>query len=454
MGLRALWRRLEGESRPAVIRREVDPHLEMARVIHKLEGRPIWFDSVRGSAYPVAAGLCSRRDYMALGLGVGRDELIPTLTEALAHPQPPPVIVEAPCQEVVERSVDLNALPILTHLAEDGGPYITSGVAIIQDEQHGRNMAIHRLLRLDERRLAARLVEGRGTDTAWRQAGGDLPMAVCIGNEMQVLVAAAMSPAKGVDELSIAHALAPTPLVKCRTLDLHVPAEAEFVLEGRLTHQLAPEGPFLDLTEKPDIVRQQPVFVVDCITHRRDAVYQALLAGGQEHKLLMGVPREPTIWAEVSKVCRCLNVLITPGGASWLHAVVQIAKRTPEDGLLAIQAAFRGHSSLKHVVVVDEDIDIYDPHSVEWAIATRFQGDRNLVLLADQPSSSLDPSALQAPGQKARTTKMGLDATIPWVDAAGRPRTAADIAGFYRVGYGDVDLADYLDETDEAAPCA
>lgn len=453
MGVRALWQRLQGAAQPAVIHREVDPHLEMARVIHRLEGRPIWFESVRGSAYPVAAGLCSHRDYMAAGLGVAREGLISALAEALAHPQPPPVVTEAPCQEVVEREVDLNALPILTHLAEDGGPYITSGVAIIQDPQYGRNMSIHRLLRLDERRLAARLVEGRGTETAWSRAGSDLPMAVCIGNDMPVLVAAAMSPAKGVDELAIAQALAPTPLVKCRTLDLYVPAEAEFVLEGRLTHQLIAEGPFLDLTEKPDIVREQPVFVVDCLTHRRDAVYQALLAGGQEHKLLMGVPREPTIFAEVNQVCRCLNVLITPGGASWLHAVVQIAKRAPDDGPRAIQAAFRGHSSLKHVVVVDEDIDLYDPHSVEWAIATRFQADRDLVLLREQPSSSLDPSALHVPGQKSRTAKLGVDATIPWTAADGRAHTPAEIEGFYRVGYGGVDLAEYLDEG-EGGPCA
>ncbi|NLS76068.1 MAG: UbiD family decarboxylase [Chloroflexi bacterium] len=452
MGVRALWQRLQEVAQPAVIRREVDPHLEMARVIHRLEGRPIWFDSARGSEYPVAAGLCSHRDYMAAGLGVAREGLISALAEALAHPQPPPVVAEAPCQEVVEREVDLRALPILTHLAEDGGPYITSGVAIIQDPQYGRNMSIHRLLRLDERRLAARLVEGRGTETAWSR-GGDIPMAVCIGNDMPVLVAAAMSPAKGVDELAIAQALAPTPLVKCRTLDLYVPAEAEFVLEGRLTHQLVAEGPFLDLTEKPDIVRQQPVFVVECLTHRRDAVYQALLAGGQEHKLLMGVPREPTIFAEVNQVCRCLNVLITPGGASWLHAVVQIAKRAPDDGPRAIQAAFRGHSSLKHVVVVDEDIDLYDPHSVEWAIATRFQADRDLVLLREQPSSSLDPSALHVPGQKSRTAKLGVDATIPWTAADGRAHTPAEIEGFYRVGYGGVDLAEYLDEG-EGGSCA
>ena len=183
---------------------------------------------------------------------------------------------------------------------------------------------------------------------------------------------------------------------------------------------------------------------MDFITHRRDAIYQALLAGGLEHKLLMGVPREPTIYAEVSQVCDCRNVLITPGGASWLHAIVQIRKREPDDGMKAIHAAFRGHSSLKHVIIVDDDINIYDPESVEWALATRFQADRDLVILADQPSSSLDPSARHVPGQKTRTAKMGIDATIPWRKDSGTLRTKEEIADFAQVCYEDVDLDAYL----------
>ncbi len=120
---------------------------------------------------------------------------------------------------------------------------------------------------------------------------------------------------------------------------------------------------------------------------------------------------------------------------NWLHAVVQIAKHGPEDGRRAIEAAFRGHGSLKHVVVVDDDVDLYDPAAVEWAIATRFQADQDLVVLPDQPSSSLDPSAKLAPGLKARSAKMGLDATIPWADRTGRPLTEAERDGFHKVGY-------------------
>jgi UbiD family decarboxylase len=129
-------------------------------------------------------------------------------------------------------------------------------------------------------------------------------------------------------------------------------------------------------------------------------------------------------------------VAITPGGASWLHAVVQVDKQGPGDGRRAIEAAFRGHGSLKHVWVVDTDVDIYDPAAVEWAMATRFQADRDLIVLPDQPGSSLDPSGIHAPGEKSRTAKMGLDCTIPW---------GADEAKFKKGQYGSVHLADYLE---------
>ena len=204
-----------------------------------------------------------------------------------------------------------------------------------------------------------------------------------------------------------------TDLVKCKTVDLEVPADCEFVLEGRITKEKATEGPFLDLTGVVDRVRQQPVVEIKCITHRKNPIYQTILAGKNEHKFLMGMPKEPTIYNEVNKVCQCKDVYITPGGCSWLHAVVQIKKQNADDGKKAIAAAFEGHKSLKHCVVVDEDINIYDPHDVEWAIATRFQADKNTVILSNQPGSSLDPSGDLTEGKKATTAKAGLDATVP-----------------------------------------
>jgi len=248
-----------------------------------------------------------------------------------------------------------------------------------------------------------------------------------------------MSPAPGVDELAIANALEHTPLVKCLTVDLEVPADSEIVLEGRLTTQRTAEGPFLDLTGTMDIVRDQPIIEFSCITHRRDAIYQALLPGGLEHKLLMGMPREPTIYHEVAQDCDCVNALLTEGGGCWLHAVVQIRKQHEDDGMRAIEAAFRGHSSLKHVLVVDDDVDIYSLADLEWAISTRFQADRGLVVLKEQPGSSLDPSGDHRPGKKSRTAKLGIDATIPWRSHTGELRSPEQRDAFRRVHYPPVD---------------
>jgi len=431
------------------IDREVDPYLEAAAIAAEHDGRPVLFRHVKGSAFPVIVGICSDRRYFGLALGVPAERVMFRLAEALERaltPGPSPdsgrggtALTPGPspdsgrggaaCQEVVEPEVNLEALPFLTHYAADAGPYASAAVAFINDPETGPNASYHRLLRLDRTRVAARLVERRGTETAWRKSGpAGLPVAICIGLPAHVLLAASMSPPAGVDEMRIAQALAATPMATCAN-GVRVPAEAEFVLEGRITHELAPEGPFVDLTGTYDFMRPQPVIEITRITHRRDAWYQALLPGRLEHRLLMGMPREPTIYAEVNKVVRCLNVHITPGGASWLHAVVQIAKQAADDGKKAIEAAFRGHSSLKHVWIVDDDINIFDPHDVEWAVATRFQADRGLVVLTDQPSSSLDPSAHHVPGQKSRTAKMGIDATIYW----DTPHGPADPTAYRRV---------------------
>ncbi len=420
------------------IEREVDPYLEMAREIAAVDGRPVLFTCVRDSRFPVVSGVCSDRRYFGLALDVPTDQIIFRLADALESPQPPPVWAAGPCQEVAQPEVDLEALPFLTHYPDDAGAYASAAVVFINDPETGPNASYHRLLRLGKDRVTARIVERRGTDAAWRRlvlsgaAGYEdgLPVSICIGLPLHVLLAASMAPPVGVDELTIAQALADTPIVRGAN-GICVPAAAEFVLEGRITRELVSEGPFVDLTGTYDFVRQQPVIEIDRVTHRRDAIYQALLPGKLEHRLLMGMPREPTIYAAVNEVAACKNVNITPGGASWLHAVVQIARRAPDDGAQAIAAAFRGHGSLKHVVVVDDDVDPFDPHDVEWAIATRFQADRDLIVLSDQPSSSLDPSAVHIPGQKSRTAKMGLDATIYWDTAEG----PADPEAFKRIGY-------------------
>ena len=443
MSLRAYLQTLRDRSELIQIDREVDPVLEMAGVISALEGKAVYFPHPKREDYSVVSGICAHRSQFALALDIQSSRLVSVMAEALAHPVKAEIMQQPPCQEIVEREADLNRLPILTHTTLDGGPYISTGIVVVRDPDFGLNLSFHRLMQIGPRQLTARVVEGRGLHTVLGKVAGDIPIAICIGNSLPVLLAASMSPAKGVSELEIANALRPTPLTRCLLADLLVPAETEIVLEGRLTHTMVAEGPFIDLTGTLDFVRQQPVFEIDCVTHRHAPIYHALLPGRSEHRMLMGMPREPTIYTEVSRQCDCRNVFITPGGNSWLHAVVQIQKHHPDDGPKAIDAAFKGHTSLKHVVVVDTDVDLFDMADVEWAIATRFQADRDLVVRPDQPSSSLDPSATHVPGGKARTSKMGLDATIPWTSRDGNLLSEEERASYLRVAYQPVDLGKY-----------
>ena len=434
MGLRDFIEALDKNGELRRITVPVSTEYEVAGIISALGEKPVYFENVRESSYPVVAGLVSSKMLISRSLGIEKNQLLPRLSNAIEHPVTPNIIASGACQEIVEATVDLTKLPIMHYTEKDGGKYIASAVSIIKDPQLGRNMCFHRLMLKDKNHFVARIVEDRGTDSALKKAGGELNIAICIGNSTAVLLSAATSLPKGVDELGMANALEKTNIVKCKTVDLEVPADCEFVLEGRITKEKSSEGPFLDLTGIVDRVRQQPIVEIKCVTHRKNPIYQTILAGKNEHKFLMGMPKEPTIYNEVNKVCQCKDVYITPGGCSWLHAVVQIRKQDPDDGKKAIASAFEGHKSLKHCVIVDEDINIYDPHDVEWAIATRFQADKNAVILSNQPGSSLDPSGDLTEGKKATTAKAGLDATAPLVTTG---------KGFKREEYKLVDLKKY-----------
>jgi 2,5-furandicarboxylate decarboxylase 1 len=435
LGFRSFLEQLSKNGELLRIRKEVSTEYEMAGIIDALGEKPVFFETVKESSIPVVAGLVSSKELIARALNIKKEQLLHKLSNAIENPLPPDVVEKGECQEIVEKDVDLTKLPIMRYTEKDGGKYIASAIAVIKDADLGRNTCFHRLMLLDKNKFVARIVEERGTDTAFKKSGGELDIAMCMGNSTAVLLAAATSLPKGVDELGMANALEKTELVKCKTIDVEVPRDCEIVLEGRITKEKAPEGPFLDLTGIVDRVRQQPVIEVNCITHREKPIYQTILAGRNEHKFLMGMPREPTIFNEVNKVCECKDVYITPGGCSWLHAVVQIKKQNSDDGKKAIKAAFEGHRSLKHCVVVDNDINIYNQNDVEWAIATRFQADKDAVILPNQRGSSLDPSGDLTEGKKARTCKMGLDATIPFKETG---------KGFKKEEYRRVDLNKFL----------
>lgn len=382
------------------IKRPVDVKYEMATLMKMLDGKPVLFEQVKGSSMPVVANICSSRELIALGLDIGKSEIISKLTEAVDHPKEPKVVEAKDYKEI---DVDMKNLPILTHYSLDGGPYISSSIVVAKDPELGLNASFHRMMVVGKDKVVIRILPRHFDEFLKR---GDREFAICIGNSMPVLVASAVSAELGKSELSIANALAETNLVE---LGGHRVPESEIIMIAEITDEMRDEGPFVDLTETPDIVRKQRVVKIKKTFVKKNPIYQALLPGALEHKFLMGMPREPTIFREVSKVCECKDVLITPGGCMWLHADVSIKKKNPDDGRKAIEAAFKGHKSLKHVWVVDDDIDIHNPNEVEWAMATRFQGDRDIVTKKEK-GSSLDPSSDL---ETRETTKMGFDLTIP-----------------------------------------
>ena len=393
-----------------VLDKSVDPHLSVARQLNENEPSAVLFNNVDG--WRVAGNVFSNRDAFARYLAIPSGRFLQSLHEKLTS-EPRQLIRENTVYGEIElEPPDLRRLPILYHYDGDGGPYITAGVWIVQDPVAGPNMSYHRMMVTGADRGTVRVVENRGTHNALSRTKGTAAAAICLGPPPAVLLAASCSPAPDVNEMELAARLDNITLQRCKTIDAWVPASAEIVLEGHFINEVGDEGPFVDITGTWDHVRQQPYFVVTRAAMRRNAIYHALVPGRSEHQILMGMPKEIDILNEVNRECRCLDVSITPGGSSWLHAVLQIDKQRGDDGRRALEAAFRAHKSLKHCVVVDTDVDIHDSHAVEWAIATRLQADRDVIIWKDQPASSLDPSAIHRPGQKSRSAKMGLDATI------------------------------------------
>ena len=293
--------KLEKEGRITKISKPVSRRLEASGILKALDGKPVLLEKMKESEFRVAGSLFPSKETIADYFGIKPAGLIPKIMGAIKNPTKPQVFSDAPCQEVEMNGVDLDKLPLLFHCEKDGGNYISSGVVIAKDSEFGQNLDFHRMMQIGRNKLAVRIVAKRNFDT-FIQKNGRMPIAICIGNSPNVLLAAATSVDIGRNELEIANTLEPLKVVKAKTFDAYIPADCEFVLEGTIDiNEKSDEGPFVDLTETYDVIRKEPVFTVTKITHRKDAIWQALLPGALEHKMLMGMPREPTIFMEVEK---------------------------------------------------------------------------------------------------------------------------------------------------------
>ena len=410
MAIRAFLTRMNEETFD--VARAVDPDsCDVSALLLEDQDRTVMFNDLNGGT--AVGNLFSTRVKMARFLGIGTDDLMGHLMSAMSEPKPFEVVEKGDWMANVTDDFDLTKLPIPRYFPEDGGRYITSGV-IIAEYEGKRNMSFHRMMVIGKDALAVRLVPRHlfTMHKAAKAAGEELKISICVGLCPCALLAAASSLDYEVDELEVASALRMSALGEPMVLaeggnGLLVPASCDYVFEGRITLDETDEGPFVDITGTYDHVRKQPIIKIDRMMHVDDPVFHLLQPGGNEHFLLMGMPREPVIFRTVRQtVPRTHAVRLTEGGCCWLNGVVSISKNKEGDGVNAIMAAFSGHPSMKHVIIVDQDINIFDDRQVEWAMATRFQGNR-LLVIPDSAGSSLDPSA------DGTTYKVGVDATMP-----------------------------------------
>lgn len=377
-------------------------------------GELLLFEQIREAPTHRAALNLLTRERLCEAIGIAPEEFIDSLAWAMNNPTQPEFVDESQCREVTPE-LDLTKLPIPHHYREDRGRYMSASIVIA--EYGGiRNVSFHRQFLRDANHVVARLVPRhlRTMVNQARENADEVSVAIVNAPDPVVLLAAAMSFDDNIDELTIADSLHRK--IYGKPLQLHelpngipVPADAEYVMWGAITTEDDDEGPYVDITGTLDGVRQEPVIRIDGLSHRENPIFHALIPAEEEHKTLMGLPRAPTIKDAVAQVCDVIDVHMSEGGCGWLSAVVSINKQSEDDGKKAIDAALAGHRSMKMVTIVDGDIDITNPERVEWAMMTRWQPDRDSVILSGQKGSSLDPSR----SEDGLTAKVGFDATIP-----------------------------------------
>ena len=448
--LREWLTHLAATDRLAVAKPGLGLRHELAAVSESLElDKALLAPSPDGHALPVAANLLASRKWIGDCLGVAEDDLIARYQNAVQNPVPWVEVEAGPVQDVIHFEVDINAqLPVPTHNELDSGPYISAGLMISRNPSNGvQNVSIHRCQISGKNRIGVLLLP-RHTWTYARmaeEAGQPLEVAIVIGIDPASLLASQAIVPMDFDEMEIVGALhgAPVEMVKCKTNNVRVPAKAEIVLEGRvLANVQEPEGPFGEFPQYYGRRANRHVIEVDAITHRKGAIFHTIVGGGMEHLLLGGLPREATLLETLQRNDpSVLDVHLSRGGVCRYHLVVKIRKKQEGQAKNIMMGAFAGHYDIKQVIVVDEDVNIHDAEAVEWAVATRFQADQDLLVVGNTQGSKLDPTTTE----DGVGSKMGMDATIP---------LAADDFTFTVIkvpGAGDVNLDAVLDDPGAAA---
>lgn len=421
---------------------EVDKDWEISAIARKVyckkdsERFALGFRNVKGYDAPVVVGTVggSRSVYAeALRIGAGVEDVIARWSQALGNPVEAVMVSEGPCQEVLMEGdeVDLGRFPVPTWTPElDPAPYLTAPCMITKDPETGvRNVGVYRMQVKGKNRTGVLWdlpsQHGAMHFAAWKALNRPMPVAVVLGVDPTILMSAVAKVPQGVDELSIAGALRgePVPLVKCRTIDVEVPAAAEIVLEGEIyPDEIETEGPFGEYTGYMGGPYDLPVFRIKCITHRRNPIYQALHSQmpPSESSLLRRIPEEANVYkhlVQYLKIPGIKDIHMPESASSYAMMWVSMKVMYPGHAQQVLSAAWTHHPSVaKWIVVTDEDIDIRDPFMREWALSWRVEPAKDIYFIPNTSSLLLDPSPAppDVPLWERRSSKICVDATKKW----------------------------------------
>jgi 2,5-furandicarboxylate decarboxylase 1 len=444
--LRDFFKRLESEEELLKIQREVDARYVSALVAQS--DKAIYFENIAGFAFPVVSGILNTRRRVALAMNVPDAEIGNKFQEAIDHPIPPEVVRNAPVQGVAYtgEEVDLSIFPIPLFHEKDGGPYITGGIACSFDREYGHNAGMYRLMYRKKNETGIDLVSPSDMRLYYQRAldkGKPLEIAVAIGvHPFEMLAASYKAPIR-VDEFSIAGGLhgEPVKLAKCITSDLLVPANAEIVLECEIlpVGWTYDEGRFGEFSHIQGDLKWNPIVKVKAITHREDAIFYALHMPWENDWLSGPVTEAAALRALREASVEAVSVRATPGSCCYWEIIASIRKR-PGEGKNALLALL-SLAEVKLVIVTDDDINIFDPDELDWALTFRVQADQDVIIVSGARGKHIDPSVrawTHAKDALPTTAKLGIDATIP----EGVPR-----ARYERVKYSfmeDVKLETYI----------
>jgi len=427
-----------------IVSKEIDPAYELTALVVKLEReakrRPVLlFERVKGTKFPVLTNLHASRSRLAAAMGVEPEETQRAYLRAMDKPIPPKVVATGPVKEVVLTGarVNLGDLPPILHHEGDAGAYVTAAISFAKDPTAPVwNCAYNRLQINGRDTTFIHLTTGKHLWEFHRIAearGEPLPVAFAIGVHPAIALGALAIGSIDEDERAIMGGLLgePLELVKCETSDVLVPAHAELVIEAEiLPRERTAEGPFGEFTGYSLGERQREVVRVKAITHRRDALYQDITVAHLDHLLLSTIPIEANLYRAVRAMVPSIKAVRVPGPFT---CYVSIEQRVPGQAKNAILAALGADLYMKRVVVVDQDVDVFDDRQVNWAIATRCQPDRDITIITNARGSDLDPSTRE----DGHTAKWGVDATAKPSLAAYTPRHRVPPAVWQRINLKD-----------------